>query len=317
MCAGAANGSIDLVVSGSASPYTFEWSNGATTEDISGLAAGYYTVTVTDANGCTQTLTVQVSSPAPIVASATKVNPTCGINGSINLSVAGGVAPYSYLWSNGAVTQDISGLSPGWYTVTITDGNGCTTSLARKLWGAHPLKIRRISLTHASDNTCDGAIDIKILGGTQPFTYLWNNGATTQDLTNLCPGVYRVTVTDAQGCTAQKVFRVMYLKDVMPVRGIDPDDDDMTAAAVSLLNLYPNPTSHSVNLSMMFREEGTVTISIYNVLGKLMQQHELKQVESGAVITHEIILNQLPSGAYVVTVQQNGAIVHRKLQVTK
>ena len=109
----------------------------------------------------------------------------------------------------------------------------------------------------------------------------------------------------------------MYLKDVMPVRGIDPDDDDMTAAAVSLLNLYPNPTSHSVNLSMMFREEGTVTISIYNVLGKLMQQHELKQVESGAVITHEIILNQLPSGAYVVTVQQNGAIVHRKLQVTK
>jgi len=111
-------------------PYAYTWSNGATTQDISGLLAGTYTVTVTDAKGdslgCTATTSVTITQPTPVALSSTQVNVLCNgaSTGSIDLSVSGGVAPYTYTWSNGATTQDISSLAAGTYTVTVNDANG-------------------------------------------------------------------------------------------------------------------------------------------------------------------------------------------------
>jgi hypothetical protein len=117
------NGAINLTVSGGTPGYSFAWSNGMTTEDISGLAPGNYTVTVTDANGCTATksATVGNSSTPPLSLSFSVTNTNSGQStGAINLTVTGGIAPYSYLWSNGATTEDIANLAAGTYTVTVT-----------------------------------------------------------------------------------------------------------------------------------------------------------------------------------------------------
>lgn len=131
-CFSGNNGSIDLTVAGGTAPFTFSWNTGAVTEDISGLASGTYTVSVTDANGCTTITNAVISQPAGSLAASLNAtqNVLCfgGNNGTLDLNVNGGTAPYTYSWSNGAVTQNINGLSAGIYTVTITDVNGCNTS---------------------------------------------------------------------------------------------------------------------------------------------------------------------------------------------
>ncbi len=132
LCNGNSTGSIDLTVTGGTSPYTYAWSNSATTQDISNLAAGTFTVTVTDANACTAVISTTITQPSALALSSTQVNVLCNGNatGSIDLTVSGGTSPYTYAWSNSATTQDISNLTAGTYTVTVTDANACTKTLS-------------------------------------------------------------------------------------------------------------------------------------------------------------------------------------------
>jgi len=129
-CHGGSDGAIDLFVQGNAPPFIFSWSTGDTTEDISGLSAGIYTVVVTDNNGCNATIFVQVTEPDSLVLSAIDTDESVAGagDGAIDLTVTGGTTPYSYLWSTGDTTQDLSGLSAGAYTVTMVDANGCTAA---------------------------------------------------------------------------------------------------------------------------------------------------------------------------------------------
>jgi PKD repeat protein len=203
-CFGGASGSIDLMVSSGTAPYSYLWSNGATTQDVSGLVAGTYSVTVTDANGCTATRPVTIAQPAATLSlTATHVDVACygDTTGSIDLTVAGGTAPYTYLWSNGAPAQDLTGLAAGTYSVTATDASGCTAT--RSVTITQPAALSA-SVTHL-DVGCYGdstaSIDLSVTGGTLPYAYLWSNGATTQDLSGIPAGSYSVTVTDAKGCT--------------------------------------------------------------------------------------------------------------------
>ncbi|MBR9855852.1 MAG: T9SS type A sorting domain-containing protein, partial [Algicola sp.] len=126
-CNSGSNGAIDLTVSGGTAPYTYVWSNGATTQDLSGLTAGTYNVTVTDANGCTTTENVTITEPSALIATSSQTNvSTYGDNnGTIDLTVSGGTAPYTYAWNNGATTEDLTGLTVGTYNVTVTDANSC------------------------------------------------------------------------------------------------------------------------------------------------------------------------------------------------
>ncbi|MEZ4893194.1 MAG: SprB repeat-containing protein, partial [Saprospiraceae bacterium] len=201
-CFGGSDGSIDLTVSGGTSPYTYAWSNGATTEDISNLSVGTYTVTVTDNHGCVKTTSMTINQPTDLSLSKTKVNVSCygGSDGSIDLSVSGGTSPYSYNWSNGATTQDISNLSAGTYTVTVTDNHGCTKSTSATITEPSELSLSK-TVVDATCGLSNGSIDLTVSGGTNPYSYAWSNGATTQDVSNLLAGTYTVTVTDNNGCT--------------------------------------------------------------------------------------------------------------------
>ncbi len=201
------NGAIDITVTGGTPSYTYLWSNGATTQDVSGLEAGTYSVTVTDANGCTDTLSgIEIDEPSGLIAILDNPdNVSCfdGSDGSIEISVSGGTGAYTYLWSNGATTQDVSGLEAGTYSVTVTDANGCTDTLSG-IEIDEPSELVAI-LDDSDDVSCfdgsDGSIEISVSGGTGAYTYLWSNGATTQDISGLEAGTYSVTVTDANGCT--------------------------------------------------------------------------------------------------------------------
>src|SRR5690606_15582324 len=131
-CFGADDGAVDLTVAGGTAPYSFIWSNGATTEDVTDLPAGTYSVTITDANLCTVTIDdIVITEPDEIDAQFSATNVTCfgADDGAVDLTVAGGTAPYSFIWSNGATTEDVTDLPAGTYSVTITDANLCTVTI--------------------------------------------------------------------------------------------------------------------------------------------------------------------------------------------
>lgn len=205
LCFGQLNGAIDLTVSGGTSPYTYLWSNGATTQDISGLAAGSYSVVITDANGCTLSPpAIVVSQPTILISSETHVNVNCaGSNtGSIDITVSGGTSPYTYLWNTAQTTQDLSGLAPGFYSVNITDANGCTSTRSATITQLSNLSVSSL-ITDATCGASDGAVNVTVSGGSGNYTYLWSpGGATTEDISGLNAAVYTVTVTDVTlGCT--------------------------------------------------------------------------------------------------------------------
>ncbi len=210
LCNAQSNASINLTMNGGVQPYTFNWSNGSSAEDLTNLNAGTYTVTVTDANLCTQVLSTSVSTPSAFNVNANVTNLLCNGSGSgsINLSVSGATAPYTYLWSNNATTEDILNLTPGLYAVTITDINGCTTQESATITVPTSLSTT-VSVTDLPCNASGlGSIDLSAGGGIPPYSFIWSNSSTTEDLNNLAPGIYTVSVSDVNACSATRSVTV-------------------------------------------------------------------------------------------------------------
>lgn len=208
-CNGSADGAIDLNVSGGAGGFTFFWNNGALTEDIQAVAAGQYTVIVKDANNCSATEKLTIANTSGITISSTNVKSDCNdANGSIDIMVAGGEAPYAYNWSDGASTEDRANLKAGLYTVTVTDQNGCSAKAAIFIRDNNTLILRASTTSATCTDESSGSVDLTVSGGTPSYTYLWSNGATTEDLSDVSSGYYTVVVTDSKGCTATSGFTV-------------------------------------------------------------------------------------------------------------
>ena len=212
-CNGSFDGSIDLNVLGGVAPYTYLWDNGAgTQEDPTGLPAGTYIVTVTDANGCSTTEEAEINEPTALEASAIATDASCNsaADGSIDATVTGGTAPYTYSWTNGAGTgEDPANLQAGSYTLEVMDANGCTITTSATI--GQPAAIN-ITLIDESDNsgyniTCsdasDGFAQVAAVGGTAPYTFLWDNGVSGDLIENVTAGVYTVVATDVNGCTQE------------------------------------------------------------------------------------------------------------------
>jgi len=206
LCNGASTGSIAVSVAGGTPNYSYTWSNGAPSQPTNtGLAASSYQLTATDANGCTITDNFNITEPAAIVLSTQVIrNVSCGggNDGSASVNAAGGVAGYTYLWSNGQTTSvatDLTAANP--YTVTVTDGNGCTATTSISVTQPVPVDANPI----VKDVSCflynDGNIDANPSGGTGPYSFNWSNGQTSQTAVNLIANNYDCTVTDANGCT--------------------------------------------------------------------------------------------------------------------
>ncbi|MFM2206331.1 MAG: hypothetical protein RL213_306, partial [Bacteroidota bacterium] len=206
-CNGGSNGAASVNASGGTGALTYSWSpTGGSTANASGLAAGNYTVTVTDANGCSTTATTSVTQPAALQLSTSTIDATCGAaNGSASVAVTGGGSSYTFSWSpGGATSANLSNISAGSYTVTVTDNAGCTSTAAIVVsnFGAPAL-----SVTSSSPTSCHGGADgsaaINAAGGSPPFTYSWSpSGGTGTSASGLSAGNYQVAVTDINGCVS-------------------------------------------------------------------------------------------------------------------
>ena len=192
-----------------APPYTYQWSNGQTSEVASGLCPGEYTVTVTDTQGCQNSSTVFVGSEGNLNVTASSTDAACNNNnGTATANPTGGMAPYTYNWSTGQTTQTISGLAPGTYTVTVTSADGCQGVTSVTVGGGGSDINVNASSTPTDCGLTDGSATANGSGGVSPYIYTWSNGGSTQTISDLAPGVYTVTVTDSQGCTSTATVEV-------------------------------------------------------------------------------------------------------------
>ena len=167
---------------------------------------GNYTVTVTDAAGCTAQLTISITSPPVLELDAIATNLSCFNNntGSIDLIVNGGQTPYTYLWNNGATTQDLSALPAGLYSVTVTDAGNCTQTYSETLTQPNLLVSSETHTNVSCFGQSNGFVNVTVTGGTTAYSYLWSNGATTEDINGVVAGTYTVNIVDFQGCTSSQ-----------------------------------------------------------------------------------------------------------------
>ena len=203
-CFGLLNGSVSLNVTGGTGAYTYLWSNGMSGASITGLAAGLYTGTVTDAGGCESVVNVTIGQPSQIQATSTTTPTSNGQNnGSATVHATGGTSPYIYQWSNGMSGTTASNLATGNYTVTVTDAAGCSVTITVVVGNSSSCALTvTVSATAAECGQSNGQATATTANGTGAITYMWSNGMSGAQASGLTAGTYSVTASDGQGCTA-------------------------------------------------------------------------------------------------------------------
>lgn len=244
-CTGSPTGAVDLSVDGGAVPLTYLWDSGETTEDIFDLYAGMYKVVMTDTNGCVDSVSSIVSEPPPLTLAGVPTNLSCyeSGDGSVNISVGGGTPPYSYLWSTGATTEDVLGLSIGTYSVTVTDGKGCSITGDFTLTQPTDITMSYTVTNPSCPDVNDGFIDVTISGGTAPYSFLWNVLAISEDLGGIPDGSYTMEATDANGCTESIAAELV-------------DPDDYTAGDDGNIEICNDGTKINLNTLLTATAEG-------------------------------------------------------------
>lgn len=195
-CFGSCDGSATCSPVGTG-PFTYVWSpGGQTTQTISTLCPGTYTVTATGPGGCSGTATVTIVQPPVLLLNGSAGNPTCpGVcDGTILSSASGGTAPYTY---SGAMT----GICAGTYTITVTDAHSCTATATVTLNDPLPLTATVSTTDVLCNDDCNGSASILVSGGDPPYSYLWCNGSTAPFVNGLCAGSCSVTIFDNKGCS--------------------------------------------------------------------------------------------------------------------
>lgn len=212
VCLPDTDGSAIALPTGGTAPYNYLWSNGQTLANIANLGTGTYSVTTTDANGCTATTAVQINATTTLAVTTTKVDANCFTtnDGSATAIVTGGSTPFNYAWSNGITTSLNGNLVAGTYSVTVTDADGCvvtsTATVASPPLFTAPAAIVTNIATYGGNN---GAVKVTPAGGVSPYNVLWGNGSTATTLTGLTSGVYAVTSTDSHGCSATSTVTLL------------------------------------------------------------------------------------------------------------
>ena len=213
-CYGANNGSASITVTGGTPGYTYAWSTtGAVSPNISGLAIGIHSVTVTDSHGCTEVSFVNISQPEQLVVAIENYsNVSCygGSNGSVSCIVTGGTTPYNYSWSPSGITSSLaSSLTPGTHTVYVTDNKGCVGSASVILTQPTALSLTTSQTHNVCFNGTNGTATVVPAGGTAPYSYSWSpTGGSNSTATGLAAGNYFITVTDLQGCEKYSVITI-------------------------------------------------------------------------------------------------------------
>lgn len=267
-CFGESDGSIMALPLNGVGAYQFEWSNGASTQLNTGLMAGTYQLTVTDANGCPAETSATVTQPTEIelTVNSTGVTSVGASDGTVSVFAEGGSPGYDYLWSNGSIMPVQTGLPVGSYSVTVTDLSGCTSTGVTSVQSFNCDDFGTIiSWTNL---TCFGADDgtatVDVENETQPVTYSWSNGGMTQTIENLPAGDYSVTVVDGAGCSAELVASVQSPTELIALASATnetgPGANDGTATVEPIGGFLPLGEDYGIEWS-----NGETTLTIENL----------------------------------------------------
>ena len=273
-------------------PFTVVWPHGMTGISNDSLVSGTYSITLTDAHGCVQTTTATINNGAAIVNGLTQ-NPLCfgSANGSID--VISSINNCTYSWSNGATSEDLSNLADGIYTVTATNTNGCTTVRTFSLFA--PQAILGSASTTADLGNQEGTIDLSITGGTPSYTYLWSNGSSTEDLSNLAAGTYQVTITDMNACV-----------EVVDVTIENQSTNGLSDENALSFKMYPNPSNGDATINWT---GAAAELGVIDQNGKIINVLDVQGMNS-------IELTNLNKGLYQVKFTTlDGATTTKKLVV--
>ena len=303
---------IDVTMNRTA-PYTYLWSNGATTEDLTGITSGAYRLTVTDANGCVyeahravSPITVTLFSLHP-ASSPQILNISCNAQGGIVFQVAGGFGPYTYVWSNGVTgtstvqnsTIQVQGLSqPGVYRATVTDASGCSIDTSFTVTGVSTPNLSVTATPGSGIGVPNGAANLSVTGGVAPYRYLWSNtpATTTQNLTNVPCAYYYVTVTDANNCTGRTSISIPCATNVSEI--VESNN----------LKIYPNPLTQASVLEFELEESQNISLHAYNQMGQIVGQVHTGEVSAGKQRVSLQTLADLPKGFYYLQLQSDRGI---------
>ncbi|MDX1941629.1 MAG: T9SS type A sorting domain-containing protein [Saprospiraceae bacterium] len=301
-CRNNANGAINVTIQGGAPPYEYRWSNNRTTEDIANLAAGAYTLTLTDADTCRvifpAIIVDQPDSDISILGKPNNVLCHGDTTGSIEVLVSGGTGPYEYIWEyRGSLfvedTSNLSGLRAGIYKLSVRDTNQCFKTATFEITEPPQLQL---------DMTFEeGNIALAIAsGGVPDYTYLWNTGETTQQILIPQSGDYSVTVTDNNNCIIIENATLV---------------DDNEAIGAYQIKVYPNPSTGEVWLEVDLPKALNIELEVWNTLGQRVIQQQAGSIQQTKLL---IDLKNQPSGLYWLNAYANGrSIYSEKLIVEK
>ena len=224
-----------------------------------------------------------------------------GSSGIINVEVTGGTPPYDYDWNTGATTEDLTGIPAGIYSVTIMDANGCTFESGDIVVIA-PVTVLTGTISATNESFLgaqDGAVDVEVSGGDLPYTYIWNTGDSTEDISNVAQGEFCVRVIDANGC------EIRLCADV----GIGTGITDLFA---SDLVLYPNPTMNIANLDVSFTRPVDMLVELVDVLGRVLESRTYRSTVEQQIVFD---MNGSASGTYFIRLNVEGEVHSLRLIV--
>ncbi|MEY3236281.1 MAG: hypothetical protein RI883_382 [Bacteroidota bacterium] len=257
ICFGQASGSIDLSVNGGTTPYNYDWNNDGTgdnddTQDLQTITSGFYSVTVTDMNGCTHLTGAFVSQPSQAIdVNAVVIDPSCFgySNGSISLQITGGTTPYYMAWGNqnevllNNPSEVLSGLPIGQYYYRVRDKNGCLFEEYITVNQPDTIQVGNVITDALCFGGNDGTIVLTPNGGTVPYNFVWSNGSTTQNQTSLSSGDFTFTLSDGNGCTYDESLFVGQAAEIIIVSQITPlSCIDETDAAIDITSIGGTPS---------------------------------------------------------------------------
>ncbi len=291
-CFGENSGSVGFSYNGQA-PFTTQWDNGMTTgTGTDSLAAGNYSLTITDANDCSETIDFEIEQTDSMSVSFTTQEVTCpdGNDGNASLTIQGGIPDYFISWSSGAIGDEANNLSGGWQEVTVFDGNNCELVDSVFIEEPEAISVFGDIINASTNNSTDGSIEIfNITGGTPPFQIDWSTGDTSALIENLAPEVYVVSITDSNGCIATHGFLVSF-------------NTGVTFAENPEVIISPNPVEQGSGLKIELKNcSNRLKIDLYNTLGSLIQD----EVLTPALNQISLKAPQYP-GIYFLTIQQEG-----------
>jgi len=299
-CAGQPTGSIIAPLDGACEPLSVAWQSGAQSgSSLNGLAPGSYSVTMTDAQGRSLTLSasVPIAQPPTFQVDGSPVSCFGAMDAALAVMPLSGKPPYAYHWSPSGDTDSVTtGLGPGPVSVTVTDDWGCTASFSFVVQQPDTLQFAATVTNASTPQSADGSILVNnVTGGTAPYGYLWEPGGSTGDMIdNLMPGFYTLTVTDERGCEAVWTF------EVKAVLGTGE------AESRAVLIIYPNPAREQVTIASEFESATPSLIEIYDAAGRLIRSERVSPLGDA----WQISLEGLAAGGYAVYLKgENGDLL--------